>query len=80
MALYPRKKDSHGWAIEFKRADAEWNETLESMAKDAMNQMKTKNYAADIVAQGCAGVGLIAIAFQGIDHLMKIERVCLKSV
>ena len=74
LALYPRKKDSHGWVIEFKRADAEWNETLESMAKDAMNQMKTKNYAADILAQGCVGVGLIAIAFQGKDHLMKIEK------
>jgi hypothetical protein len=74
LALYPRKKDGHGWVIEFKRADAEWDESMSSMLDDAMSQMKTKNYAADIHAQGCADVSLVAIAFQGKDHLMRIEE------
>jgi hypothetical protein len=74
LALYPRNKEGYGWVIEFKRAEAEWDETLNSMIQDAMAQMKIKNYAADILAQGCAKVSLVAIAFQGKDYLMQIEK------
>jgi hypothetical protein len=73
LALYPKDAQKRGYVIEFKRADADWDETLEGMVQDAMNQMKSKNYAADIRAQGCDGVTLIAIAFQGKEHLMQIE-------
>ena len=75
LALYPKDKTQHGWVIEFKRAEEAWGETLESMVVDAMEQMKTKNYAADIRAQGCVGVSLVGIAFKGKDHLMKMEKI-----
>ena len=61
--------------IEFKRAEEAWGETLEGMVADAMDQMKAKNYAADIRAQGCAGVSLVGIAFKGKDHLMRMEKI-----
>ena len=40
-----------------------------------MEQMKAKNYAVDIRAQGCAGVSLVGIALMGKEHLMKIEKI-----
>ena len=75
LALYPKDKTQHGWVIEFKRAEEAWGETLESMVADAMDQMKAKNYAADIRAQGCAGLSLVGIAFKGKDHLMRMEKI-----
>jgi len=73
LALYPKNPEKRGYVIEFKRADADCQETLEGMVQDALNQMKSKNYATDILAQGCAGVTLIAIAFQGKEHRMVME-------
>ena len=74
LALYPKDPKKQGYVIEFKRADADLNETLEDMAQKAMEQMTVKDYTSDIQAQGCSGVTLIAIAFQGKEHLMQIEE------
>ena len=63
LALYPPQKKQHGWGIEFKRVLSKRGENLDGMVADAMDQMKTKNYATDIRAQGCAGVSLVGIAF-----------------
>ena len=75
LVLYPKDSTKYGWVIEFKRARIRRGETLESMTSDAMNQMKNKKYASDIIAQGCSGVNLVAIAFQGKDHKICIEEI-----
>jgi hypothetical protein len=75
LALYPKDSSKVGWVIEFKRARARRGETLTSMTANAMDQMKNKKYASDIIAQGCGGVSLVAIAFRGKDHMMSIEEV-----
>ena len=75
LALYPQNKTQHGWVIEFKRAEEAWGETLEGMVAEAMDQMRTKNYAADIRGSRLCGVSLVGIAFKGKDHLMRMEKI-----
>jgi hypothetical protein len=65
VMVIPRDLSSAGYVIEFKKVDAEENETAEIAVQKALAQIAEKNYAAELIARGAKTIKHLAIVFEG---------------
>ncbi len=65
VMLIPRDKTNFGIIFEFKKVEPDLNETLEQAIEEAKEQIKEKNYRAELENAGVKNILEIAIAFEG---------------
>jgi hypothetical protein len=72
--LHPLQSNLPAFVFEFKKFDAEDEESIQETLSSAMQQMKTNNYAATLQQEGHTNIHLIAIAFKGKEVKMVYEE------
>lgn len=72
IAMYPREKGHHGIIFEFKYSKN--NNDLEKDSKEAVRQIKTKEYFIDMKGKGVEKINCIGIAFNGKDLNINYEN------
>ena len=75
VMLHPLQPNLPAFVFEFKKFDAEDEESIQETLASAMQQMKTNNYAATLQQEGNTNIHLIAIAFKGKEVKMVYEAV-----
>lgn len=70
IMLIPYDKNKFAFIIEFKKASEYEHETLEAAAKRALEQITTKEYAAELRALGIKKIKALGISFQGKNILV----------
>ncbi|SHH53957.1 PD-(D/E)XK nuclease domain-containing protein, partial [Tepidibacter thalassicus] len=70
VALIPRDKSKLGIIIEFKKVDKDDKETLDIAAKNALKQIKEKNYKQELLDIGIKNIIELGIAFEGKEVLV----------
>jgi hypothetical protein len=65
LVIIPRDPSRVGYVIEFKKVDADDNETAEIAIQKAFAQIVEKNYAAELIAREIKTIKLLAIVFEG---------------
>jgi PD-(D/E)XK nuclease superfamily len=75
IILHPLKNELPAYIFEFKKFNAKRETSIEQSLHSAMQQMKTKNYAAILHQEGHQNIHLIAIAFKGKVVRIKCEEV-----
>ena len=75
VMLHPLQPNLPAFVFEFKKFDAEDEESIQETLASAMQQMKTNNYAATLQQEGHTNIHLIAIAFKGKEVKMVYEAV-----
>lgn len=63
-----------GYVIEFKTVDKEDNETVETAAAAALEQIETKKYETELIERGIKNIKKLAVVFSGIDVYVKENR------
>jgi len=71
VMLFPKDKTKTGYVIEFKRVIKPKKETLASAIKIASNQIRDKNYAAELRNQQINNIIGLAIVFEGKDVMIE---------
>jgi hypothetical protein len=77
IMIFPRPlegeayKERTGYVIEFKTVDEEENETVESAAEAALNQIEAKKYETELVERGIKNIKKLAIVFKGKEVTVK---------
>jgi hypothetical protein len=74
VMLHPLQSNLPAFVFEFKKFDAEDEESIQETLSSAMQQMKTNNYAATLQQEGHSNIHLIAIAFKGKEVKMVYEE------
>jgi len=74
VMLHPLQSNLPAFVFEFKKFDAEDEESIQETLASAMQQMKTNNYAATLQQEGHSNIHLIAIAFKGKEVKMVYEE------
>ena len=74
VMLHPLQPNLPAFVFEFKKFDAEDEESIQETLSSAMQQMKTNNYAATLQQEGHTDIHLIAIAFKGKEVKMVYEE------
>ena len=74
VMLHPLHPNLPAFVFEFKKFDAEDEESIQETLSSAMQQMKTNNYAATLQQEGHTDIHLIAIAFKGKEVKMVFEE------
>ena len=74
VMLHPLQPNLPAFVFEFKKFDAEDEESIQETLFSAMQQMKTNNYAATLQQEGHTDIHLIAIAFKGKEVKMVFEE------
>jgi len=74
VMLHPLQSNLPAFVFEFKKFDAEDEESIQETLSSAMQQMKTNNYAATLQQEGHTNIHLIAIAFKGKEVKMSYEQ------
>ena len=74
VMLHPLQSNLPAFVFEFKKFDAEDEESIQETLASAMQQMKTNNYAATLQQEGHTNIHLIAIAFKGKEVKMVYEE------
>jgi len=74
VMLHPLQSNLPAFVFEFKKFDAEDEESIQETLSSAMQQMKTNNYAATLQQEGHTNIHLIAIAFKGKEVKMVYEE------
>jgi len=72
IMLIPKNKTKLGIIIEFKKVRTRLNETLESEAKKALQQIEAKNYEAELRALGIEKILKLGISFLGKNSLILV--------
>ena len=75
VMLHPLKSELPAFVFEFKKFEADDEQSIQDTLASAMLQMKTKNYAATLQQEGHTNIHLIAIAFKGKEVRMIYEQV-----
>ena len=75
IMLHPLKTALPAYIFEFKKFNAKRETSMDDSLNAAMQQMKTKNYAATLQQEGHTNIHLIAIAFKGKEVKMQYEEV-----
>ena len=75
VMLHPLQSNLPAFVFEFKKFDAEDEESIQETLASAMQQMKTNNYAATLQQEGHTNIHLIAIAFKGKEVKMQYEAI-----
>ena len=75
VMLHPLQPNLPAFVFEFKKFDAEDEESIQETLASAMQQMKTNNYSATLQQEGHTNIHLIAIAFKGKEVKMVYEAV-----
>ena len=70
IMLIPHDKNQFGFIVEFKKVSTYLKETLEIAAQRALEQVITKEYAAELKALGIKKIKALGIAFQGKNILV----------
>ena len=74
VMLHPLQPNLPAFVFEFKKFDAEDEESIQETLASAMQQMKTNNYATTLQQEGHTNIHLIAIAFKGKEVKMVYEE------
>ena len=74
VSLIPKDHTKPGIILEFKKVDIKKNETLESAAQNALNQIEERDYETELRARGLNKIIKIGIAFSGKESLVLIEQ------
>ena len=76
IALYPLQENTDAFIMEFKVQDRKKETDLEQTAKNALQQIDDKNYAADLLAAGIPAERIykLGFAFAGKDVLVVSDR------
>ena len=76
IAMYPLQENTDAFIMEFKVQDRKKEPDLEQTAKNALQQIEDKNYAADLLAAGIPAERIykLGFAFAGKDVLVVSDR------
>ena len=76
IAMYPLQENTDAFIMEFKVQDRKKEPDLERTAKNALQQIEDKNYAADLLAAGIPAERIykLGFAFAGKDVLVVSDR------
>lgn len=76
IAMYPLQENTDAFIMEFKVQDQKKETDLEQTAKNALQQIEDKNYAADLLAAGIPAERIykLGFAFAGKDVLVVSDR------
>lgn len=76
IAMYPLHENTDAFIMEFKVQDRKKETDLEQTAKNALQQIEDKNYAADLLAAGIPAERIykLRFAFEGKDVLVVSDR------
>lgn len=76
IAMYPLQENTDAFIMEFKVQDRKKETDLEQTAKNALQQIEDKNYAADLLAAGIPAERIykLGFAFEGKDVLVVSDR------
>lgn len=76
IAMYPLQENTDAFIMEFKVQDRKKETDLEQTAKNALQQIDDKNYAADLLAAGIPAerIYMLGFAFEGKDVLVVSNR------
>jgi hypothetical protein len=74
IVLKPIKDSLKAYIFEFKKYDSDEEETIQETLTNAMNQIKTKEYASVLLQDGFNDIDLVAIAFKGKEVKMVWEK------
>jgi hypothetical protein len=70
VAIIPKDQNKIGIIIEFKKVDHDDQETLETAAKNALKQIRDKEYKKELVDRGIKEIIELGIAFEGKNVLV----------
>jgi hypothetical protein len=71
IMIIPHDPSLTGYVIEFKTVDTEDNETLETAAAAALEQIEEKKYETELIDRGIGNIKKLAIVFSGKDVYVK---------
>jgi len=75
IMLHPLKKDLPAFVFEFKKYSEKREKDIDVTLQNALNQIKTLNYASTLQQEGFADIYYIAIAFKGKKVKLVVEKV-----
>ncbi len=75
VVLAPRDRKAPGFIFEFKKVDHEKRETLGIATEKALQQIRDKRYAVELMALGVTNITAIAIAFDGKQIAINHENI-----
>jgi hypothetical protein len=73
IMMIPKDKSKPGIVIEFKKVNTRKKETLEMAAKNALEQIKNKNYSSELIELGISDILELAIVFEGKKVMVAVE-------
>ncbi len=73
IMLMPKLPNYVGWVIEFKKVDKDRKEKIELVVDVALQQIKAKEYAEELRAQGIKTIVAVGVAVKGKKLLVKHE-------
>jgi len=74
ILIIPHNSNQLGLVLEFKKVSTPKGQTLESAAQAALDQIKDKQYAQELLNRGIKKIQLIGIAFDKKEILVKAEN------
>ena len=75
ISIIPKDTRKIGYVIEFKAAEAEDGETIESAAESALKQIEDKQYETELIERGITHIKKLAIVFSGKEVLVKEKEI-----
>ena len=74
IMIIPQDTRQTGYVIEFKGVDKEDNETVETAAAAALEQIEEKKYETELIDRGIENIKKLAVVFSGKDVYVKENR------
>ncbi len=75
IMLIPKDPSYAGWVVEFKKVDLDMSEKIEKIVDVALAQIKSREYATELRAQGVTNIIAVGIAVEGKKLLIKHEKI-----
>jgi hypothetical protein len=74
IMIIPQDINQVGYVMEFKTVDTEENETVETAAAAALEQIEKKKYQTELIERGIKKIKKLAVVFNGKDVYVKEKR------
>jgi hypothetical protein len=71
IMIIPQDLTRTGYVIEFKTVDTEENETVDTAAAAALEQIENKKYETELIERGIENIKKLAVVFNGKDVYVK---------
>ncbi len=76
IMIIPKNLNQVGYVMEFKAVDKEDNETVETAAAAALEQIEKKKYETELIERGIEKIKKLAVVFNGKDVYVKEAASC----